>query len=289
VLVTGISAPALALLSAACFAAALVVTHYGLRYATSYSGARISLSTTFVLWWALAPFFLDVSHWHAGAAAIFAIVGLFYPAAVTMLTYESNRLLGPTLTGTISSSSPLFATVLAVFVLGEQLTAAIVGGGLTIVAALVLMSWPRGGGATRGWRLLLPISGAALRGLAQTLSKAGLLLWPSPFAASLIGYTVSGAAIWSATLVLPEGEQRRFRAAALPWFMGAGVLNGCAVLLLYQALHVGRVAVVAPIVALYPLFTMVFSAVFLKTEVLTRRTVFGAVLAVVGVIMLVLG
>jgi drug/metabolite transporter (DMT)-like permease len=287
--VTGIPAPALALLSAACFAAALIVTHYGLRYATSYSGARISLSTTFILWWALAPFFLDVSRWHAGAAAIFAIVGVFYPAAVTVLTYESNRLLGPTLTGTISSSAPLFATALAVFVLGEQLTAAIVAGGLTIVAALVLMSWQREGGATRGWRLLLPISGAALRGLAQTLSKAGLLLWPSPFAASLIGYTVSGAAIWSATLALREGEQRRFTAAALPWFMGAGVLNGCAVLLLYQALHVGRVAVVAPLVALYPLFTMLFSAVFLKTEVLTRRTVLGAVLAVAGVIVLVLG
>jgi drug/metabolite transporter (DMT)-like permease len=282
-------APALALLSAACFGAALIVTHYGLRFATSYSGARISLSTTFVLWCALAPFFLDISRWHAGAAAIFAIVGLFYPAAVTMLTYESNRLLGPTLTGTISSSTPLFATALAVFVLGEQLTPAIVAGGLTIVVALALMSWQRGGGATRGWRLLLPISGAALRGVAQTLSKAGLLLWPSPFAASLIGYTVSGAAIWSATLVLRDREQGPFRAAALPWFVAAGVLNGCAVLLLYQALHVGRVAVVAPLVALYPLFTMVFSAVFLKTEVLTRRTVFGAVLAVAGVIVLVLG
>jgi drug/metabolite transporter (DMT)-like permease len=288
VLVTGIPAPALALLAAACFAAALIVTHYGLRYATSYSGARISLSTTFILWWALAPFFLDISRWHAGAAAIFAIVGLFYPAAVTMLTYESNRLLGPTLTGTISSSAPLFATALAVFVLGEQLTPAIVAGGLTIVAALALMSWQRGGGATRGSRLLLPLAAAALRGVAQTLGKAGLVLWPSPYAASLIGYTVSAGVIWSATLVLPEGEQRRFRAAALPWFMAAGVLNGCAVLLLYQALHVGRVAVVAPLVALYPLFTMVFSAVFLKTEVLTRRTVLGAVLAVAGVIVLVL-
>jgi drug/metabolite transporter (DMT)-like permease len=287
--VIGIPAPALALLAAACFGAALIVTHYGLRYVVSYSAARISLSTTFILWWTLAPFFLDVSHWHAGAAAIFAIVGLFYPAAVTMLTYESNRLLGPTLTGTISSSAPLFATALAVFVLGEQLTPAIVAGGLTIVAALALMSWQRGGGATRGWRLLLPLAAAALRGLAQTLGKAGLVLWPSPYAASLIGYTVSAGAIWSATLVLPEGEQRRFRLAAVPWFIAAGVLNGCAVLLLYQALHIGRVAVVAPLAALYPLFTMMFSAIFLKTEVLTRRIVFGAVLAVAGVIVLVLG
>ncbi|MGZ5095822.1 MAG: EamA family transporter [Burkholderiales bacterium] len=285
----GVPAPALALLAAACFGAALIVTHFGLRFAPSYIGARISLSTTFILWWALAPLLLDVSHWHAGAAAIFATVGLFYPAAVTMLTYESNRLLGPTLTGTISSSAPLFATALAVFVLGEHLTPAIVVGGVTIVSALVLMSWQRSAGVARGWRLLLPLSGAALRGLAQTLSKAGLALWPSPFAASLIGYTVSGAAIWTAGLAIGESEPRQFRRAAIPWFMAAGVLNGAAVLLLYHALQTGRVGIVAPLAALYPLFTMLFSALFLKSEVLTRRTVCGAVLAVTGVFVLVAG
>lgn len=274
-------------MAAACFAAALIVTHYGLRYATSYTGARISLSTTFILWWALAPLLLDVSAWHAGAAAIFAVVGLFYPAAVTVLTYESNRLLGPTLTGTVSSSAPLFATALAVIVLGEQLTVGVVAGGLIIVAALVLMSWQGSAKTPAGWRLLLPLSGAALRGIAQTLSKLGLVLWPNPFAATLIGYTVSGAAIWGATLALPNSEPRRFRPAAVPWFSGAGVLNGCAVLLLYHALQTGRVAVVAPLVALYPLFTMLFSALILKSEVLTRRTVLGSLLAVAGVVILV--
>lgn len=285
---TGAQAPALALLSAACFGSALIVNHLGLRHATSYVGARISLSTTFVLWWALSPVLLDVSLWHAGAALVFAIVGLFYPGAVTVLSNESNRLLGPTLTGTISSSTPLFATALAVLVLGEQLTFTIVTGGLTIVAALVLMSWRRPTHTRLGWRLLLPLSTAALRGLAQILSKLGLALWPSPFAAALIGYTVSGVGIWLITLVRGRSKPaEHFERAALPWFMAAGVLNGCALLFLYHALHVGRVSVVAPLVALYPLFTMLFSAVFLKSEVLSRRLVLGAALAVAGVIILV--
>ena len=105
---TGAHAPALALLSAACLGSALIVNHRGLRHATSYVGARISLSTSFVLWWVLAPVLLDFSSWHAGAALVFALVGLFYPGAVTVLTNESNRLLGPTLTGTISSPSLMF-------------------------------------------------------------------------------------------------------------------------------------------------------------------------------------
>ncbi len=283
-------APAYALLSAACFGSALIVNHFGLRHATSYTGARISLSTTFILWLALAPALLDLSLWHAGAAAIFAVVGLFYPAAVTVLTNESNRLLGPTLTGTISSTAPLFATALAVLVLGEHVTLPIIAGGMTIVAALVVMSWRHTPGARIGWRLLLPLSGSALRGIAQVLSKLGLALWPSPFAATLISYTVSAAGIWGASVALPERRQtRRLGRAAFPWFMAAGVLNGCAVLLLYHALHIGRVSVVAPLVALYPLFTMVFSALFLKSEILTRRTILGALLAVTGVIFLVAG
>jgi drug/metabolite transporter (DMT)-like permease len=283
------SASALALLAAVCFGAALIVAHYGLQHASSYAGARISLSTTFVLWWVLSPFLLDVSGWHLGAAAIFALVGLFYPAAVTVLTNESNRLLGPTLTGTVSSSAPLFATGLAVLVLGEELTPEIAIGGLTIVAALALMSWRHSTAAPAGWRLLLPLSGAALRGLAQTLGKLGLTMWPNPFAATLIGYTVSAAEIWGYGLTRPRGAPQPLRKTAVPWFMAAGVLNGCALLLLYHALHVGRVSVVAPLVALYPIFTLLYSAIFMRTEVLTRRLVLGALLAVAGVAVLVSG
>ena len=282
-------APVLALCSAACFAAALIVTHFGLRFASSYAGARVSLSATCIVWWVLATFLLDLSAWHAGAAAIFAAVGLFYPAAVTVLTYESNRQLGPTLTGAISSTAPLFATAFAVVLLDERLTVRIVAGSLTIVSALVLMSWRRSTGTPAGWRLLLPLTGAALRGLAHALSKLGLGLWGSPFAATLIGYTVSGAAIWGSTLALGHGEPQRMRRAAILWFVAGGVLNGCALLLLYHALNTGRVAVVAPLVALYPLFTMVFSALLLKTEVFTRRMVAGAFLAVAGVAVLVTG
>jgi drug/metabolite transporter (DMT)-like permease len=231
---------------------------------------------------------LDLSGWHAGAATIFAIVGLFYPGVVTVLTNESNRLLGPTLTGTLSSTAPLFATAFAVLVLGEQLTLSIAAGGVTIVAALILMSWRTTSSARMDWRLALPLSGALLRGLAQVLSKVGLLLWPSAYAATLISYTVSGAAIWGGAAVLagripPQRSQR----IAIPWFMAAGVLNGCAVLLLYQALHIGSVAVVAPLVALYPLFTLLFSAAVLKIEVLTKRTLLGVIIAVTGVALLV--
>lgn len=277
----------LALLSAACFGGALIVVHFGLVHASTHGAARISLGTTAVIMWLLAPFLLDLTAWQTGAAAIFALVGLFYPAAVTVITYESNRLLGPTLTGSISSCSPLFATAFAVMILGEALTASGITGCLVIVVALVLMSWQPRTSSPLGWRLLLPLSGAAVRALAQTLGKLGLNLWPSPFAATLIGYTVSGAAIWATPRRQDEG--RRVRARAVAWFAAAGVLNGSALLLFYHALKAGSVSVVAPLVALYPLFTILFSVAFVKSEALTRRTIAGALIAVAGVVLLVSG
>ena len=54
-----------------------------------------------------------------------------------------------------------------------------------------------------------------------------------------------------------------------------------------HALHAGRVGVVAPVIALYPLFTMLFSALFLKSEPLGGRILIGALIAVAGVIVLV--
>jgi drug/metabolite transporter (DMT)-like permease len=278
----------LALLSAACFGGALIVVHFGLRHAPSHAAARISLTTMSLACLLLAPALLDLSAWHTAAAVIFALVGLFYPAAVTVLTYQSNRLIGPTLTGTISSTTPLFATGLAVAFLGERLTPAIAVGGFVVVAALVIMAWRPGTHLPLGWRVALPLSCAALRALAQVLSKFGLTLWPNPFAATFIGYAVSAAAIWSVPYRPQPGSATRLR-AAFPWFAAAGLLNGTGLLLLNSALQTGRVSVVAPLAALYPLFTMLFSAVLIRTEVLTARTIGGALLAIMGVVLLVSG
>ena len=277
----------LALFAATALAAALIVTQLGLRHMSAHAGATIGLTTSAILFWLLAPFLLDLSAWNLAALAIFVLVGVFYPAAATIMTYESNRLLGPTLTGTVSSTAPLFAIALAVVVLGETLSLALVAGALLVVAALVLLSWRRPAAVRPGWRLLLPLSSAAVRGLAQTLTKLGLALWPSPYAATLIGYTVSTAGIWSVRIARGEAVPVRLTAPGAKFFMAAGLLNGAALLLMNHALQAGRVGVVAPVIALYPLFTMLLSALFLRTEVLGARVVIAALIAVAGVAVLV--
>ena len=52
---------------------------------------------------------------------------------------------------------------------------------------------------------------------------------------------------------------------------------------MYGALAQGRVGLVAPLVAVYPLFTLAFAAFLLRRETLHLRLVAGIALTVAGV------
>jgi drug/metabolite transporter (DMT)-like permease len=273
----------LAGVSAICFGAALVTAKFGLRSVDARSGAAISIPTATALLVLAAPFALDVSGFTLAAALIFGAVGIFFPAVVTLLTFAANDRLGPSVTGTVSSTAPLFALLAALLILGERIPARALVATAAVVAGVALLSW-RGGTLMRR-ALWLPVAGAALRGLVQVVAKAGLTLWPSPFAASLIGYSVSSVSVTLAA----RGRQRWRERSALLWFMATGLLNGLAVLLMYAALAAAPVALVAPVVAGYPLVTVVLGAAVLREEALSVRSVAGALLIVGGIAYLVAG
>lgn len=280
-----------AIVAAAFYGAALVFIKVGLRYMSPAAGALVSIPSTMAFYWVLAIFLLDVTGWVFAAALIFVAVGLFYPAVVTLLVYESNRRMGPTVAGSISSTTPLFAAGGAVLIVGESLTTFIALGTCAVVLGVMMLSitgrdaprsWPR-------WSLLLPLGAAILRGAAQALTKVGLTLWANPFAAVLIGYTVSSVVLLGTHRARAGGRALEFRRRGIPWFMLAGASNGLALLATYYALEAGRVAIVSPLVAAYPVFTLALSALFLREEVINLRVVLGVALTITGVIIVVAG
>ncbi|HYQ93778.1 MAG TPA: DMT family transporter, partial [Burkholderiales bacterium] len=160
---------ALALLASAFLGTAVVIANVGLRYLDPARGALVSIPSTTLLFWLLAIFLFRGEGWNATAFAIFAAVGLIFPALVTFLNFASNRLTGPTVAGTISSTTPLFAVLGAILFLGESLSAAAAAGTAVIVLGVVALT-ARGAGPPRAWAawvILLPLAGAAIRGGAQ--------------------------------------------------------------------------------------------------------------------------
>lgn len=281
------AAVAIAFMSSLFFAIAHVTARVGLRTVDARSGAAISVPTATILFIAATPFVLDTTGFDWRAALLFAAVGLIFPATVTLLTFRANELLGPTVTSAVSGTAPLFALAGASLFLGERVPAQAAVAAFGVVVGVALLSWRRED--TRqgfgGWALLWPLSGALVRALAQTGVKAGLLIWANAFAAGLIGYLLSSVVLIGANR-LRRGERPKLSRRDLAWFAATGVLNGGAVLLMYYALSMAPVWVVAPIIASSPLLTALISAVVLHDDKLSLRAAVGAGVTIVAIIWL---
>lgn len=277
----------LAMLAALCFGAGMISARIGLRHVDARTGAAISIPTATLLFVIAAPFTVELSAFSLVAALIFALVGLFYPALVTLLTFRANEELGPTVTSAISGTAPLFAMLAAALLLGEQIPPQAAIAALGVAAGVALLSWRPGAAQGRlpARALFWPVAGAIVRGVAQTGAKAGLLLWGNPFAAGVIGYLVSSTAVLGAER-LRRGGRKTVGRDGLLWFVATGTINGGAMVLMYSALAVAPVSTVAPVIAAYPLVTALAGAAFLRGEKISVQVVCGTVITVSAIIYL---
>jgi drug/metabolite transporter (DMT)-like permease len=277
-----------ALASASCYALALVLAQIGLRGQSVLAGATVSLPITAAALLLVGLFGLDLAGFDSRAAAIFAGTGLFFPVAVTLLSFQGNRLLGPNLAGALGNATPLFAVAFGILILGDHLTLQGTAGLASILGGVALLSIP-GRLEARRWTaaaIAIPLGAAIIRGTVQPVMKLGLAFWPEPLAATVISYTASASVMLAVSLVLGRGRLLLPELRSVPVFACVGLLNGASVLLLYSALAIGRVSLVAPLVAIYPLFTLAFSAVLLRGEILHARLLAGIAATVLGVVLL---
>ena len=100
----------LATLASLCFGLALNTGRMGLRHLAPRAGAVIGVPTSTLMFLLLAPFTIEPSAFDLAAFGVFALVGLFFPAGVTLVTYRSNEALGPTVTAALICSRGTFTT-----------------------------------------------------------------------------------------------------------------------------------------------------------------------------------
>ncbi|MFO1087301.1 MAG: DMT family transporter [Reyranellaceae bacterium] len=283
------SAPLLALGAAFCFALALILTQYGLRTVPSWRSPLYTISGSMAMAWPPALVFVDWRDFDWRAVAIFAGVGCIFPVVVSILSVRSNERLGPAIAGAAGNITPLFAVLGAVLFLGERIGPGQVVALALVVGGVALMAL-RGGTGRRQWSvwvLGLPLAAALVRGSIQPAIKTGLAFWPEPLAAAAIGYTFS-------TLIIVSLVGRRSLRAGPPdrhgllWFLAVGLSNGTATFLLYAALGLGSITLVAPLVAVFPLIAVALSYLLLREERLPIVGLLGVLTSVAGVILLLL-
>ena len=218
--------------------------------------------------------------------------GCFSRRSLTLLTFASNRALGPVVTSTLGNLAPLFAVTLAVLLLHEPLQShQLVGAVIAVSGAVIItVTRPRDLGSWRSWALLLPLTSALVRGVVPPIVKLGLrgLAQSAMGLPDRLHHVVAGGADGAACCAREVLSSRDARSGRL-WFAVTGISNGLSALSLFAAVRNGPITLVAPLAAIYPLVTVGLSAVMLKHIAITPRIVAGTALTVAGVALVLIG
>lgn len=289
---------ALAAMAAVGYGSAQITARLGSLRCPVLPGLLVSLVVGTVV---LVPL-LDLAPaygWNPRAIAAFAVAGIAGPGIARGLSMFGVARLGTSVSVAVQASAyPMFAVAGAVLGLGEGLTAARVGGLVTIVAGIVLVLSSNGAAtaapreSTAGARsprrlgpaLLAPALAGLGYALADVLRKGAFATLPDPLLAAFVGLLASVATWGAASAAVPHVRHQFRWDPGLLWFALNGLLSSAAQIALMHALVIGDVAVVSPIAAAQPIVVVLLTPLLLRrVDVIDRRVVTGTVLAVAGI------
>ena len=258
----------------------------GLRRSNFYAGFWLNVAVGAVGLWAAVLLFVprDQYNWHA--APYFIASGVVGTAAGRLFRVAAIEKVGASVSAAILNLAPLISTILAIALLGERITLAILTGTLVVVAGTVLLSMSGRHVGFHPRDLVYPFVSAMCFGVVAILRKLGLGLAGPLFDSAI---NITAALIASTTFVLAAGKLPaiRYDRRSFLYFAGGGAFENTGVFLLIFALGLGEVSVVVPLAGTSPLFVLLLAYCFPSgIERLSWRLITGAVLIVLGVFLL---
>jgi drug/metabolite transporter (DMT)-like permease len=221
---------------------------------------------------------------------VFCAIGLFVPGFSRLLLILSTQKVGASRSSSIRSTSPLVATVIAILWLKESPTPLnLLGILLIVVGATFLSKKSRQEPLWHRRDLLFPLGGMFLMAMRDVTIRFGLGNFPYPlagaWAATLVSTLVIGAYWWWTRT--PDEKMPPSQGWVYFVVLGVGVSLG--LVFLFFAFQTGTVALVSPIAGSTPLFTLFFSAIFLRDlEKMTAPLLIGSLFIVCGVVLVAL-
>ena len=280
----------LAMGAAVCFGSTGIASKRGLAYVEALSGTLITVGTCFAAYLVTAPLWMRSDDWFTAGFWVFVLVGVMQPALSMYFANEAYSRAGATVVSTFAGTTPLFAATLAIIFLDERLTLAIAAGTVLTVVGIMALAWmpaSAGPGAVVGRAgivaaLAFATCTAAIRGINHVIGKVGIDLMPNPVMAGFVSIGVSFIVLGAAYRWRRRRWPGKVPRQGLGYFMTAGLCMALGMACLFTALMMGTVTVVAPIVAAYPVVTLLVST-GLGDERITTRLLAGVALVVVGV------
>ena len=223
--------------------------------------------------------------------------GLVQFAIGRSTAYASMSAIGASRVSLFISTQVPFAAFFAIAFTGESLTPLVAVGTLAVMAGLLLAS---GDSITQGWRtdrryLLGCLSGlmaGAATGGSTVLAKQTVSVSDSPLTITALGMLAAMFIVIPAVGIIAA---RSPAVRAFDWkSMGFVCLSGLSttVSIVAQLFAVQRadVLIVAPILATFPLWTLLLAHIFIsRLEHITPRLTIGAIVTVAGVVAVAVG
>lgn len=265
-----------------------VLVRIGLRKSNIFAAMLMSFGVSITCMWAYLITTTSLEFLKSPAMIYYLISGCLQPLFARALFYEGITRIGVARAGPLRGIEPLFATAIAVSILHEQPSAPVYLGTILIVVSLWLISGKRDHDKElRFIDTALPIGAALISAISQSLRKQALKILPDPFVAVAMVTTVSLILLLAFTFTTKRASLFRVQGRSFLFFLGAALIATLAQVGNFVALGRGELSAIIPLLNTAPLFSVCFSALFLRNvETVTMRIALGAALMVAGVVMI---
>ena len=264
-----------------------ILVRFGLRKSNIFAAMLVSYTVSVTCMWSYLIATTSLDFLKSPAMIYYVISGCIQPLFARALFYQGITRIGVARAGPLRGIEPLFAAAIAMIVFNERPGLQVYAGTVLIVGSLWTIA---GKQEDKQWRFidaLLPISAALISAISQTLRKQALQIIPDPFVAVAMVTTISLILLLGFVFATGRAQQFRINPISLRFFLGAALVATTAQVANFIALGRGQISVIIPLLNTAPLFTVFFSALFLrKIETINLRIICGAILMVCGVVLI---
>ncbi len=222
--------------------------------------------------------------------AWFALLGVTAYSYGRFVYYKALFTIGPPRLMTMMSTAPLLSLVLAFLFLGERPGPAVLAGTTLVIIGVVSVSYEP---SEKGWfqkGILWGFASALSLGVSTFIRKKGLAAFPDPMLTVAWANCIGAIVLFSLRPLVPAELFRWGGRSTVIIIALLGVLNSANQVFMNMAVKTGDISIVTPIIASSPIFSIIFTSIFLRGfERVRPAMVFGVFFTVGGMILIVLG